>query len=107
MTKLGLSVSNSSPKQNNKVQIPNQTKNHMLKRSIKRKLIKAKITLNQTIQKILEINRTRKKLPYSNNAHQKQNNLNEELKVLNQIVKHQAKLIQKYEQFLSGNRKAS
>ncbi|MEN0004895.1 MAG: hypothetical protein AAF798_12150 [Bacteroidota bacterium] len=80
----------------------------MLSRSIKRKLIKAKITLNNAIQHILDINRNRKGLRYLDDADQKQDALNEELKVLNKIVAYQAKLIRKYEDTLKGGkRKAS
>jgi len=66
-------------------------------RSMKRRLIRAKIKLNQTIQQILEINRKRQKLPYVQNAAQKRTDMEQELKVLNKIAEHQAKLVQHYE----------
>ena len=71
-------------------------------RSLKRKLLRAKIALNQTIQNILEINRTRKKLPYLDNYLKKEAALEEELKVLNKIAAQKAKLIRKYESSLNG-----
>jgi len=70
-------------------------------RTVKRRLLKAKMTLNQTIQNILEINHYRKKLPYFENANQRQQALKEELRVLNKIAEHQAKLIRHYEHTLS------
>jgi hypothetical protein len=87
--------------------IPNQKQKGMISRSIKRKLIKAKVTLNQTLQQILDINKTRKGLPDAYYVRYKQHTLNEELKVLNKIVEHQANLIRKYEQSLAHNRRAS
>lgn len=72
----------------------------MMTRSIKRKLLKARINLNHTIQKILDINRNRKKLPFSKNADLRKKNLELELKVLNKIAEQQATLIKKYESAL-------
>lgn len=81
---------------------PNQTNKGMITRSMKRRLLRARITLNQTIQKILEINRKKKGLPYLQNAREEQENLYEELKVLNKIAEHQAKLIKHYEMALAA-----
>lgn len=64
---------------------------------MKRRLIRAKIKLNQTIHQILEINRKRQKLPYLQNANQQKVAMDQELKVLNKIAEHQAKLVQHYE----------
>ncbi|MEM6378162.1 MAG: hypothetical protein AAF705_08110 [Bacteroidota bacterium] len=64
---------------------------------MKRRLIRARIKLNQTIQQILEINRSRKKLPYYRNATDLKSNMDERLKVLNKIAEQQAKLIKHYE----------
>ena len=69
----------------------------MVRRSIKRKLVKARIILNQTIQKILEINHNRKRLRYLKNAQLKEADLNQELKILNKIAAQQARLIRHYE----------
>ena len=74
----------------------------MMKRTLKRRLLRARITLNQTIQKILDINRRRKKLIYYPNPEPRQQELDEELRILNKIVQHQAKLIQHYESSLSN-----
>lgn len=74
----------------------------MITRSMKRRLLRARITLNQTIQKILEINRKKKALPYLQNAREEQETMYEELKVLNKIAEHQAKLIKHYEMTLAS-----
>lgn len=69
----------------------------MTQRSIKRRLIRARIALNQTMQKILDINKSRKQLPYVQDKHEKQEALNEELKVLNKVAAYQAKLVRRYQ----------
>lgn len=69
-----------------------------MKRSIKRKLSRARIALNTTIEKILDINRKRKTLQLTKNAESKEEELNQELKLLNKIADRQAKLVRKYEQ---------
>lgn len=74
----------------------------MITRSMKRRLLRARITLNQTIQKILEINRKKKALPYLQNAREEQETMYEELRVLNKIAEHQAKLIKHYEMALAA-----
>ncbi|MEO0338495.1 MAG: hypothetical protein AAF242_04705 [Bacteroidota bacterium] len=66
-------------------------------RSNKRRLIRARIKLNQTLQQILDINRNRKKLPFLENALVAKESLDERLKVLNKTAEHQAKLIKHYE----------
>ena len=68
-----------------------------MSRSMKRRLIRARIKLNQTIHQILQINRNRKKLPYHQNANEVKEGMDEQLKVLNKIAEQQAKLIQHYE----------
>ena len=73
----------------------------MMTRSIKRKLVKAKISLNHTIQRILDINRQRKKLHYLQNPSKKKENLDDELRVLNKLAEHQVGLIKRYEKELS------
>lgn len=64
---------------------------------MKRRLIRARIKLNQTIQQILEINRNRQKLPYLQNADERKYSMEQKLKVLNKIAEHQAKLVRHYE----------
>ena len=73
----------------------------MLTRSIKRRLLKAKISLSNTIQQILDINQQRKKLHFFENAHLQRELLEDELRVLNKVAEQQAKLIQSYEKVLS------
>lgn len=73
-------------------------------RAIKRRLIKAKIILNQTIQKILDINHSRKRLPFLENRQVEGQALEEELKLLNKIAAQQARLIRHYEDTLNGGR---
>ena len=76
----------------------------MMTRTIKRKLLKARMNLNSTIQRILDINRNRKKLPYLDDATVRKKNLDLELKVLNKVAEQQATLIKKYEQVLEQNK---
>lgn len=73
----------------------------MIKRSIQRRLLKARISLNHTIQKILDINRNRKKLEYSRQAEIREQRLNEELRLLNKMAEHQDRLIKYYERTLT------
>lgn len=73
----------------------------MTKRSIQRRLLKARISLNHTIQKILDVNRNRKKLEYSRQAEIREQNLNEELRVLNKMAEYQDRLIKHYERTLT------
>lgn len=76
----------------------------MMTRSIKRKLLRARISLNQTVHKILDINRRKKELRYANNTQQKERALKEELRVLNKIAEQQARLIRHYENHLTRDR---
>lgn len=69
----------------------------MERRSIKRKLLRARIALVQTIDRILDINRRRKHLTALYNATDYEAKLAEELKLLNSLATHQAKLVHKYE----------
>ncbi len=77
----------------------------MMTRSMKRRLLRARITLNQTIQKILEINKKKKTLPYRTDAREEAREIGEELRVLNKIAEHQAKLIKHYETALATERR--
>ena len=72
----------------------------MMRRTIKRRLVKARIALHQTIQKILDINRKKKELPYHEDVETKDAVLNDELKVLNKIAEQQAMMVKKYEKSL-------
>jgi hypothetical protein len=71
-----------------------------MKRSIKRKLLRAKIALNTTISRILDINRKRKKLQLYEEIPVKEEELYSELKLLNKIADRQAMLVRKYESSL-------
>lgn len=73
----------------------------MTKRSMKRKLVRARIALNQTIQKILEINRNRKRLSFYPDPGEQEEQFTEELKVLNKTAEQQAHLVRRYEMHLS------
>lgn len=68
----------------------------MTKWSLKRKWLKTKISLHQTVQKILDINRRRKELS-SQQVRDHEEKLQEELKVLNRLADTQARLLRKYE----------
>lgn len=72
----------------------------MMRRTIKRRLVKARIALHQTIQKILDINRKKKELPHQKDVETKDAALNVELKVLNKIAEQQAMMVKKYEKSL-------
>ncbi len=76
----------------------------MITRSVKKRLLRARIILNQTIQKILEINRKKKTLPYRPNPAQEVQEIQEELRMLNRIAEQQAKLIKHYETALATQR---
>ena len=68
---------------------------------IKRKILRTKILLGQTLQKILDINKKKKKLPYLENRTEIEENLQMELKVLNKIADQQFRLIKHYESNLN------
>jgi len=74
----------------------------MNKRSVKRRLIKSRIALNHTIQKILDINRNRKRLTYSRQSGKREEVFNEELRVLNKMAENQARLVRHYENTLTS-----
>lgn len=69
--------------------------------SVKKKLLRTKYALGQTIQRILEINKKRKKLPFFRNKEKKEEVLEYDLVVLNKIADKQARLIKKYEYSIS------
>ncbi|NRB63711.1 MAG: hypothetical protein HRU40_11925 [Saprospiraceae bacterium] len=71
----------------------------MMKRSLKRRLLRAKLKLNQTIDQILDINKNRKRHSQLKSA-PSPIEFEEELKVLNKIAEQQAKLVQHYESAL-------
>lgn len=76
----------------------------MKSRIIKRRLVKARSALYQTIQKILDISRIKKTIPYAENPEVKEAGISEELWLLNKLAKQQAQLVRHYETTLSENK---
>lgn len=74
----------------------------MIKKSMNLRLIRTRIALNQTIKKILDVNRNRKQLSYTDDPVKHEETLNRELRVLNKMAKQQAQLVQHYESVLSS-----
>lgn len=72
----------------------NQTA-QMSTKSIKRKWLKTKIALNETVQKILEINRYRKRMQQLRSC-PIDRDFDEELKVLNATAEMQSRVLQHY-----------
>ena len=66
-------------------------------KAAKSNLDKAKYALQNTLKKILEINKLRKKLSYSKKTPDLYLKMKNELKILNHIAEKQAKLVQIYE----------
>lgn len=58
--------------------------------------------LSQIIDKILDINKNRKRLAYRHDRSQASDNYEDELRLLNKMAKKQALLIQHYEAVLAG-----
>ena len=79
-----------------------------LLRDTKRKWLRARISLRETMYNILKINRERLKLPFYKGAQtkiQKEEELNHELKILNKLADRQAKLVQMYDRRLRDPRR--
>ena len=72
-----------------------------MNRTIKRKMLRAKQALNHTIQKILDINRKKKQMIHLENALHRQQDLNEELRMLNKMAEHHARIVQHYQNILN------
>ena len=68
-----------------------------LSKATKRKLLRTRIALRQTVYRIFRINRERRKIPYSSDPAAREQRINEELKVLNKIAEKQAALVKLYE----------
>lgn len=75
-----------------------------MSKHIKKRLLRAKMTLHQTIQSILKINRDRQKLTFlsADKVAHYAIQLEEDLRVLNKIAAHQANLIQHYQMALEA-----
>jgi hypothetical protein len=65
--------------------------------SIKKKLLRTRYALSQTVQKILEINRKRKNLTFFKNSKKKEESLEQDLVLLNKIAERQHRMLRKYE----------
>lgn len=72
----------------------------MITKHLKRRLLRARIKLKQTIYQILEINKLRKQLAFFKDRREKEQALQEELRVLNKIAEQQAILVRRYEETL-------
>jgi adenylate cyclase class IV len=70
-------------------------------RSLKQRLLRTRISLKQTLQRILDINRKRKILNRLNEFENQTVQLEEELRILNQLAFNQASLVKKYEKNLA------
>ena len=75
----------------------------MNRRSLKQRLLRNRIALKQTLNRILDINRKRKVLNESVEYQEHSAKLEDELRVLNQLASNQASLVRKYEQDLAVN----
>lgn len=73
----------------------------MSQKSIKRRLLRTRISLKQTLRQILNINRKRKVLNTSPEYEQYTAKLQEELRMLNHLAENQASLVRKYEHDLA------
>lgn len=72
-----------------------------MNRTIIKKMLNAKKALNHTIQKILDINRQRKKRLHYENEWQNQQSSDDELRLLNKMAATQARIVQHYENMLN------
>ncbi|NJB87724.1 hypothetical protein GGR26_003508 [Lewinella marina] len=73
------------------------------RRNLKYKYLKTKIALSQTIQQLLDINRKRR---YFKEDPQREQKLNEELKVLNATAEIQARTLKSYEESIQALERA-
>lgn len=74
----------------------------MIYKSIKRKLFRTRMSLQHTVQKILDINKKKKRLAHQKKIQRQKEALNEELKLLNKLAEQQARLVRRYEYVLSN-----
>lgn len=73
----------------------------MNRRSLKQRLLRTRIALKQTLNRILDINRKRKALSELVEFKEHSAKLEDELKVLNHLASNQANLVRKYENDLA------
>ncbi|MEL7222264.1 MAG: hypothetical protein AAGJ93_13150 [Bacteroidota bacterium] len=69
----------------------------MNRRSIKQRLLRTRISLKQTLNRILDINRKRKVLNHLQESEAYTAQLENELRMLNNLASSQANLVRKYE----------
>ena len=74
------------------------------RKQLKYKYLKTKIALSQTIQQLLDINRKRR---FFREDPQRENELNEELKVLNATAEIQARTLKNYQESIQKLERAS
>ncbi len=65
--------------------------------SLIQRLSQTRESLGKTLNRILDINRKRKELNFSQEQESIQDSLEQELRVLNQVASNQAHLVKKYE----------
>lgn len=73
----------------------------MNQRSLKQRLLRTRIALKQTLNRILDINKKRKVLNALVDYQEHSAKLEDELRVLNQLAFNQASLVRKYEKDLA------
>jgi hypothetical protein len=71
------------------------------RRSIKQRLLRTRISLKQTLNRILDINRKRKVLNHLQESEAYAAKLEDELRMLNNLASSQASLVRKYESDLA------
>ena len=73
--------------------------------STKRKLLKAKLKLQETLQSILDINKRKKALAHAKVPQEQRQEIQSKLRLLNKVVEQQAKLVRLYETKLIRRKK--
>jgi hypothetical protein len=71
------------------------------RRSVKQRLLRTRISLKQTLNRILDINRKRKVLNHLHESDAFTTKLEDELRMLNNLASSQANLVRKYESDLA------
>jgi len=74
---------------------------------VKKRLLKAKFALTETVEKILDINRKRKRLKLLEGGDTKERKLEMELEMLNDLAEQQAHILRKYETMIQRKKEAS
>lgn len=74
---------------------------------VKKRLLKAKFALTETVEKILAINQKRKRLRLLEDGEAKKRKLEMELEMLNDLAEQQAHILRKYETMIQRKKEAS